>query len=102
MQNREAAFQTRRYGWNGNLKASVLSNFTDTIIYDTSIRPSENDEVSTAMIAHYHYTEYIDKFAEISRLLSYASVVSGNFLKYLIKLQIHFAKNLLMNIFLIK
>ena len=79
MENKEAAFQTRRYGWNGNLKASVLSNFTDMIIYDTSIKPSENDEVSKAMIAHYHYTEYIDKFAEISRLLSYASVVSGKF-----------------------
>ena len=62
MENKEAAFQTRRYGWNGNLKASILSNFTDMIIYDTSIRPSENDEVSKAMIAHYHYTEYVDKF----------------------------------------
>ena len=79
MENKEAAFQTRRYGWNGNLKASILSNFTDMIIYDTSIRPSENDEVSKAMIAHYHYTEYVDKFIEISRLLSYASVVSGEF-----------------------
>ena len=79
MENKEAAFQTRRYGWNGNLKASILSNFTDMIIYDTSIRPSENDEVSKAMIAHYHYTEYVDKFIEISRLLSYASVGSGEF-----------------------
>lgn len=79
MENKEAAFQTRRYGWNGNLKASILSNFTDMIIYDTSVRPSENDEVSKAMIAHYHYTEYVDKFIEISRLLSYASVVSGEF-----------------------
>ena len=30
-------------------------------------RPNENDEVSTAMVAHYHYTEYVEKFAEISR-----------------------------------
>ncbi len=79
MESREAAFQIRRYGWNGNLKASVLSNFTDLIIYDTSIRPNENDEVSKAMVAHYHYTEYIEKFEEISRLLSFNSVVSGKF-----------------------
>lgn len=92
MQNKEAAFQTRRYGWNGNLKASVLSNFTDTIIYDTSIRPNENDEVSTAMIAHYHYTEYVDKFAEISRLLSYASVVSGEFFEIFDKVTDAFRK----------
>ena len=92
MQNKEAAFQTRRYGWNGNLKASVLSNFTDMIIYDTSIRPRENDEVSTAMIAHYHYTEYVDKFAEISRLLSYASVVSGEFFEIFDKVADTFRK----------
>lgn len=92
MENKEAAFQTRRYGWNGNLKASVLSNFTDMIIYDTSIRPHENDEVSKAMIAHYHYTEYIDKFAEISRLLSYASVVSGEFFEIFDKVTDTFRK----------
>lgn len=92
MQNKEAAFQTRRYGWNGNLKASVLSNFTDTIIYDTSIRPNENDEASTAMIAHYHYTEYVDKFAEISRFISYASVVSGEFFEIFDKVTDTFRK----------
>ena len=92
MENKEAAFQTRRYGWNGNLKASILSNFTDMIIYDTSIRPSENDEVSKAMIAHYHYTEYVDKFTEISRLLSYASVVSGEFFEIFDKVTDTFRK----------
>ena len=92
MENKEAAFQTRRYGWNGNLKASILSNFTDMIIYDTSIRPSENDEVSKAMIAHYDYTEYVDKFTEISRLLSYASVVSGEFFEIFDKVTDTFRK----------
>lgn len=92
MENKEAAFQTRRYGWNGNLKTSVLSNFTDMIIYDTSIRPSENDEVSKAMIAHYHYTEYVDKFTEISRFLSYASVVSGEFFEIFDKVTDTFRK----------
>ncbi len=79
LESKEAAFQTRRYGWNGNLKASVLSNFTDLIIYDTSIRPDPEDDVTKAMIAHYHYTEYVEKFDEIAQLLSRASVVSGKF-----------------------
>lgn len=46
MTSKEAAFQTRRYGWNGNLEISVLSNFTDLVIYDTSVRPEENDKPS--------------------------------------------------------
>ena len=33
------AFQLRRYGWSGNLKISVLTNFTDLYIYDCSVNP---------------------------------------------------------------
>lgn len=81
MTSKEAAFQTRRYGWNGNLEISVLSNFTDLVIYDTSVRPEENDKPSVAQVAHFHFTEYVDKFDEISRLLSYETVISGDFEK---------------------
>lgn len=81
MTSKEAAFQIRRYGWNGNLHVSVLSNFTDLVIYDTSVRPNENDKPLVAQVAHFHFTEYVDKFDEISRLLSYETVVSGKFEK---------------------
>lgn len=81
LENKEPAFQIRRYGWNGNLKASVLSNFTDLVIYDTSVRPHEDDESTVAMVAHYHYTEYVDKIDEIARILSYQAVLSGDFEK---------------------
>lgn len=36
----EPAFQLRRYGWSGNLYISILTNFTDLLIYDCSIRGS--------------------------------------------------------------
>ena len=52
------AFQLRRYGWSGNLKISVLTNFADLYIYDCSVRPVESDDVGVALIAHYSYTEY--------------------------------------------
>lgn len=52
------AFQLRRYGWSGNLKISVLTNFTDLYIYDCSVRPVEDDDIGVALIAHYNYTEY--------------------------------------------
>ena len=44
------------------------------------LRPDENDKPSVAQVAHFHFTEYVDKFDEISRLLSYETVISGNFL----------------------
>ncbi|MCI8808846.1 MAG: N-6 DNA methylase [Oscillibacter sp.] len=73
------AFQLRRYGWSGNRKISVLTNFTDFYIYDCTIRPVENDDVGIAMIAHYHFTEYVDKWEEIYAMLSKESVLNGNF-----------------------
>ncbi len=73
------AFQLRRYGWSGNLKVSVLTNYTDLYIYDCSVRPVENDNVGRALIAHYNYREYVEKFDEIYALLSKEAVLSGAF-----------------------
>lgn len=82
MTNTDPAFQIRRYGWNGNLKASVLTNFTDLAIYDCSIRPQEGDDVSKARVAHYHFTEYVEKYDEIAKLLSREAVLSGYYDKF--------------------
>ena len=73
------AFQLRRYGWSGNLKVSVLTNYTDLYIYDCSVRPVETDDINVALIAHYNYTEYEEKFVEIYNLLSKEAVLSGSF-----------------------
>jgi len=73
------AFQLRRYGWSGNLKISVLTNFTDLYIYDCSVRPQEGDDIGVAMIAHYHFDEYVEKFTEIYNMLSKDAVLEGGF-----------------------
>ena len=73
------AFQLRRYGWSGNLKISVLTNFTDLYIYDCSIRPREGDDIGVAMIAHYHFDEYVEHFQEIYNMLSKEVVLEGEF-----------------------
>ena len=82
------SFQLRRYGWSGNLKISVLTNFSDLYIYDCSVRPVENDNIGVALIAHYHYTEYMDRFEEIYKLLSKESVLSGVFSATFEKIQV--------------
>ena len=75
----DSVFQLRRYGWSGNLAVSILTNFADLLIFDCSVRPLENDPASKALIAHYHYTEYVGKFEEIYMLISKDAVVSGAF-----------------------
>lgn len=79
--DRTSAFQLRRYGWSGNLKISILTNFTDLYIYDCTVRPVENDDIGVALIAHYSYTEYVDKFDEIYSLISKEAAVTGQFEK---------------------
>ena len=76
------AFQLRRYGWSGNLKVSVLTNFTDLYIYDCSVRPREGDDIGVAMIAHYHFDEYVERFEEIYNMLSKEAVLTGQFERY--------------------
>lgn len=73
------AFQLRRYGWSGNLKVSALTNFTDLYIYDCSVRPREGDDIGVAMIAHYHFNEYVECFEEIYNMLSKEAVLTGQF-----------------------
>ena len=77
--DRAPAFQLRRYGWSGNLKISVLTNFTDLYIYDCSVRPVEGDDIGVSLIAHYRYTEYESNFKEIYGMLSKEAVLSGEF-----------------------
>ena len=81
------AFQLRRYGWSGNLKVSVLTNFTDLYIYDCSVRPREGDDIGVAMIAHYHFDEYVERFEEIYNMLSKEAVLTGQFERHFSNIQ---------------
>lgn len=72
------AFQLRRYGWSGNLKVSVLTNFTDLYIYDCSVRPREGDDIGIAMIIHRYIsapTDYKILWADIGSFGGYPAGV---------------------------
>lgn len=73
------AKQVRRYGYTAGLLISVLSNFEYLYIYDTTIPVEEKDNRKKGLIRSYHYTEFVEKFDEISSMLSHESVYSGDF-----------------------
>lgn len=75
----KSVFQARSYGWSANHKLVVLTNFEYLMLYDSTIMPGPEDQVDTALIKKYHYTEYLDKFDEISKYISRESIYSGNF-----------------------
>ena len=73
------AKQVRRYGYTAGLKISVLSNFEDFYIYDTTIPVEDDDTLQKALIKHYHYSEYEEKIEELASLLGRDSIYSGHF-----------------------
>lgn len=75
----EPADQTRKYGWNANHALAVLTNFENLLIYDTTNQPKEGDKATTSLYRKYHYEEYLEKYQEISDLISREKVYSGQF-----------------------
>ena len=71
------AFQTRRYGWNGKLNLSVLTNFERLVFYDCRYKPAASEAASVARYKSYHYTEFVEKYDEINELLGFAAVEGG-------------------------
>lgn len=73
------AKQVRRYGYTANLKISVLSNFEDLYIYDTSYKVEDTDSLTKARVKAYHFTDYENAVQELLELLGRESVYSGHF-----------------------
>jgi type I restriction-modification system DNA methylase subunit len=71
------AFQTRRYGWSGQLALSVLTNFDWLVFYDCRYKPVAGEAATVALFRSYHYSEFIEKYDELAELLGYAAVESG-------------------------
>lgn len=71
------AFQTRRYGWNGNLGISILTNFELLAVYDCRYKPNAQDPASVARYQSFRYTDFLPNFEELYQLLSFQSVSSG-------------------------
>ncbi len=74
----EPAFQIRRYGWSARLPISILTNFEELAIYDTTIKPSERDRAGKARLIRFNYKQYLTKWDEIERLLSKTAVGDGS------------------------
>ena len=76
------AMQARRYGWNANHKLTILTNFENMLIFDATNKPKEGDGATVSLYRRYNYLEYVDKFTEISTLISKNSVYSGDYDKF--------------------
>ena len=73
------AFQVRRYGWSANLPISIVTDFEEFAVYDTTVKPLETDPPSKARLFYCTYEEYADKWDEIASLFSKEAILRGAF-----------------------
>lgn len=78
-QNRESAFQTRRYGYSASLPIAILTNFHQLAIYNCLPTPARTDEAHVARSLLVRYDEFEARFDELWPLLSRQAVYSGDF-----------------------
>jgi adenine-specific DNA-methyltransferase len=76
------AFQLRRYAYTAGLPISILTDFEELSIYDTSIKPNESDAASIARIFHCKYTEYEKHWDFLNDTISKSAVWQGKLKKY--------------------
>jgi len=77
--NRDAAFQTRRYGYSASLPISILTNFHQLAVYDCLPVPIQTDEAHVARLLLVKYEDFEARFDELWPLLSRQAVYSGDF-----------------------
>lgn len=77
--DRDAVFQTRRYGFSASLPISVLTNFHQLAIYDCVPPPRRDDDPRVARIALYSFDAFDSRFDELYDCLSRDVVYSGQF-----------------------
>lgn len=77
--NRDAAFQTRRYGYSASLPISILTNFHQLAIYDCLPVPTQTDEAHVARLLLIQYKDFEIHFDKLWTLLSRQAVYSGDF-----------------------
>ena len=75
LKSKDSAFQLRRYGWSAGLEYSILTNFKTLVVYDCTVKPSREDDVSVARVAMFSFDEYDAKFNILLNYLSKDRVI---------------------------
>jgi type I restriction-modification system DNA methylase subunit len=76
------AYQLRRYGWSAKLPLSILTDFEEFAVYDCRVKPAKTDKVSHSRILYMKYTDYIERWDEITNIFSREAILKGSFDKY--------------------
>jgi type I restriction-modification system DNA methylase subunit len=78
----DPAYQLRRYAWSAKLPLSILTDFEELAVYDTRVKPAQEDRAGTARVLYLRYDEFDRRWNEIASIFSRDAVLKGSFDKY--------------------
>ena len=78
----DPAFQLRRYAWSGQLPVSILTDFEEFSIYDTTLEPKHTDKSSVARVKYINYRDYVKEADYLWDTFSKEAVWKGSFDKF--------------------
>lgn len=76
------ALQLRKYGWNGKLKISILTDFEEFAIYNCTKKPKENDTAKVARLEYFTFEDYLTRFDFIYDVFAKINVMNGSLNQY--------------------
>jgi len=76
------AYQLRRYAWSAKLPLSILTDFEEFAVYDCRIKPEKADKASKARTLYLTYTDYVERWDELTNIFSRDAILKGSFDKY--------------------
>ena len=77
------AYQVRRYGWSAGMPISLMTDFEEFAIYDTTLMPKIMDKASKGRIRYLTYKDYINEWDFIWDTFSRERIVKGGLDKFL-------------------
>lgn len=80
--NKNHAYQLRRYAWSEKLPLSILTDFEELAIYESRVRPKKDDKTAKERIKFFNYKDYVDNWDYIYSKFSYEAVLNGSFDKF--------------------
>lgn len=80
--NKEHAFQLKRYTWSAKLPVGLLTDFEELAIYVPRTAPKKSHHPNIDRIKYYHYSDYVEHWEEIYNIYSRDAVLSGEFDNY--------------------
>ncbi|MFA4873681.1 MAG: N-6 DNA methylase [Patescibacteria group bacterium] len=77
------AFQLRRYAYSAKLPVSILTDFEEFIVYDTTLKPAITDKTHVGRMLYYTYQEYVENWESIHAAFSKEAVLRGDFERFI-------------------